>query len=104
MVLFSFKPGADPARRDALLREYATFPALHPAMRHFTLGRNISERDQAFEYAFTVEFASEADLKAYLNSPEHEAHVAERFRPLVASRAIVSYEVADGAITDLFPA
>lgn len=102
MVFFSFKPDADPAKREALLREYAAFPSVHPAMRNFTLGRNISERDRTFEYAFTVEFESEADLKAYLNSREHEEHVALRFRPLIAARAIVSYEVADGALTDLF--
>ena len=102
MVLFAFKPEVDAERRVRLLREYTTFPALHPAMRNFTLGRNISERDQTFEYAFTVEFGSSAELKAYLNSREHEEHVVERFRPLIASRAIVSYEVADGAVTDLF--
>ncbi len=102
MVFFSFKPDVDQAGRDTLLREYTTFPKLHPKMRGFTLGRNISERDQAFEYAFTVEFESESDLKAYLNSREHEEHVVHRFRPLIATRAIVSYEVASGAITNLF--
>ena len=49
-----------------------------------------------------LEFDSEAELKAYLNSREHEEHVTQRFRPLIASRAIVSYEVAHGAVTDLF--
>ena len=104
MVFFSFKPDVDPSRRDALLREYTTFPAVYPTMRNFTLGRNISQRDQTFEYAFTVEFEGEGDLRAYLNSREHEDHVVERFRPLIAARAIVSYEVADGALTDLFGA
>ena len=102
MVLFSFKPDADRARCDALLREYTTFPSLHPAMRNFTLGRNISERDQTFQYGFTMEFETEAELKAYLNSREHEEHVTQRFRPLIAARAIVSYAVAEGAVTDLF--
>ena len=102
MVLFAFKPDVSAERRDELLREYTTFPQLHPAMRNFTIGRNISERDQTFEYAFTVEFGTEAELKAYLGSRQHEEHVVERFRPLISKRAIVSYEVADGAVTDLF--
>ena len=71
-------------------------------MRNFTIGRNISERDGTFEYAFSVEFGNETELKNYLNSPEHEEHVVERFRPLISARAIVSYEVAEGAVTDLF--
>ena len=102
MVLFTFKPEVSAEGRERLLREYTTFPRLHPAMRNFTIGRNISERDQSFEYAFTVEFGTLLELKAYLNSREHEEHVVERFRPLISARAIVSYEVADGAVTDLF--
>jgi heme-degrading monooxygenase HmoA len=102
MVLFRFRPEVPAQTRDTLLREYVGFPQIHPTMRNFTLGRNISQRDQSYEYAFTVEFDSEADLKDYLNSREHEAHVIERFRPLIEARAIVSYEVAAGAVTDLF--
>ena len=104
IVLFSFRPEIAQKAREQLLREYTTFPKLHPAMKNFTLGRNISERDQTFEYAFTVEFETEAELKAYLNSAEHEEHVVERFRPVIAARAVASYEVADGAITNLKPA
>lgn len=102
MVLFAFKPDVSAERREVLLREYTTFPRLHPAMRDFTIGRNISERDQTFEYAFSVTFETETELKAYLNSREHEEHVVERFRPLISARAIVSYQVAEGDVTDLF--
>ena len=102
IVLFRFKPEADAVRCDRLLREYATFPTLYPAMRNFTLGRNISERDQAYAYAFTVEFDDVVALNAYLNSAGHEEHVRERFKPLIASRAIATFEVASGAVTDLF--
>lgn len=101
-VLFSFKPTAPKEAVEALLREYVTFPTIHTKMRNFTLGRNISQRDQTFEYAFNVDFDNETDLKDYLNSREHEEHVVERFRPLISARAIVSYEVADGAVTSLF--
>lgn len=101
-VLFSFKPTAPKEAVEALLREYPEFPKQHPKMRNFTLGKNISQRDQTFEYAFNVDFDNEQDLKDYLNSREHEEHVTERFRPLIAARAIVSYEVADGKVTNLF--
>lgn len=101
-VLFSFKPTASKEACEALLREYVDFPRIHEKMRNFTLGRNISQRDQTFEYAFNVDFDDEQDLKDYLNSREHEEHVVERFRPLVSVRAIVSYEVARGEVTNLF--
>lgn len=91
MVLFTFKPEAAPDRIAALLDEYARFPDIHRGMRNFSIGRNISERDQSYEWAFSVDFANEEALKAYLNSPEHEQHVVERFRPIIEKRAIASY-------------
>lgn len=100
-VFFRFKPEVPAEARQKLLKEYTTFPAQFPAMRNFTLGENRSERDDTFEYAFSVEFDSEDELKQYLNSREHEEHVVERFRPLIAQRAIVSYEVAPDRITTL---
>ena len=93
-VFFSLRPDAPPDKVAALLDEYARFPALHPGMRRFSIGRNISERDQTFDWAFSVEFESETELKAYLNSDLHEEHVTQRFRPIVSRRAIVSYVVA----------
>lgn len=100
-VFFSFKPDVPAETRNALLREYTTFPAQFPAMRNFTLGANISQRDTTYQYAFSVEFDTEDELKAYLNSREHEEHVVERFRPVISGRAIVSYEVASGKVTTL---
>ncbi len=91
-VAFRFKPDAPEDRKTALLAEYGTFPSRYPSMRNFQFGPNISERDDRFEYGFTVEFETEAALKAYLNSPSHEEHVSLRFRPLIAERAIVSFE------------
>lgn len=91
MVVFTFKPDAAPEKTAALLKEYESFPSVHPGMKNFSVGRNISERDQSFQWGFSVDFESEADLKAYLNSALHEEHVVERFRPIVEQRAIVSY-------------
>lgn len=97
IVVFSFKPDAPEHLKQALLDEYSTFPSHYPAMRNFQAGHNISERDGTFEYGFTVEFETVGELKSYLNSPSHEEHVSERFRPLIARRAIVSFEVGPAA-------
>jgi antibiotic biosynthesis monooxygenase (ABM) superfamily enzyme len=91
-VAFRFKPSASAQLREDILAELRTFPAHYPAMRNWNDGRNISKRDQTFEYGFTVEFDKEEELLAYLNSERHEHFVRERFRPNVETRAIVSFE------------
>ncbi len=92
LVAFRFKPGISDDTRDSILAEMRTFPKRFPAMRNWADGKNISKRDQMFEYAFVVEFDAEAELLSYLNSEEHERFVKERFRPYVETRAIVSFE------------
>jgi hypothetical protein len=91
-VAFSFKRDTADETRDGILSELRTFPARFPAMKNWRDGRNISRRDQTFEYAFAVEFDSEVELLAYLNSGEHECFVKERFRPNIEARAIISFE------------
>jgi hypothetical protein len=101
LLMFRFRPDAPEHARAALLREYRDFPKIFPWMRNFTLGRNASKRDKTFEYAFSIDFDSQADLDRYLSSKEHEEHVVLRFRPLIESRAIVSYEVPGDGVTTL---
>ncbi len=78
--------------RENLLTELAAFPSLYPQMRHWRLGRNISERDQTFEYAFVVEFDGLEGLNQYLTSESHELFVLSRWQPLVSRRSICSFE------------
>ena len=101
LLMFRFRSDAPEPARAALLREYRDFPKTFPWMRNFTLGRNASKRDQTFDYAFSIDFDSQADLDRYLSSKEHEEHVVLRFRPLVEARAIASYEVPDDSVTAL---
>jgi len=92
MVAFRFRPEIPEGDRQAMIDELNTFPSHYPAMQRWALGRNVSQRDDTFTHAFSVEFAAEADLLAYLNSERHETFVRERFRPQVEARAIVSFE------------
>ena len=62
-------------------------------MRSFSVGVNESHRDQRYTHGFTVEFADFDELDVYLTSEEHERFVADRFAPVVAERAIVSFAV-----------
>ena len=92
LVAFRFRGDADAAARVALLDELRELPAQYPAMIDFRLGENVSNRDDRFSHAFTVRFASIELLDAYLGSAQHEALVADRFRPVVEERAIVTFE------------
>ncbi|MFF5261929.1 Dabb family protein [Actinomadura viridis] len=94
-LAFRFRTDVSAEDAAAVLAELETFPARYPAMRNWSLGRNISTRDSTFTHAFSVEFATDADLRAYLESESHERFVRERWRPVVDKQAIVSYETSD---------
>jgi len=94
-VAFSFADDVPEIERQAILDELDRFPSHYPAMRRWASGPNISKRDPTFTHAFSIEFDQEADLVAYLDSPRHEEFVRERFRPSIARRVIVSFEVPD---------
>ncbi len=66
-------------------------PSRFPAMKRFGLGNNISERDNTFSHVMTMEFTGIDELRAYLNSDEHESFIRSSFRPATDARAIASY-------------
>ena len=93
MVVFRFKPDTPADVQAELLQSMGELPKYFPAMKRFGLGVNVSERDQKYSHAMTMEFDTIEELKAYLNSDYHEGSTATRFRPVVQERAIVSYEL-----------
>lgn len=92
IVLFRFTDESTADQRTALLDELDGFPQRFPDMQRWTMGVNRSSRDDRFTHGFVVEFEDEQRLENYLRSDAHESFVRERFRPIIAERAIVSYE------------
>jgi len=92
MLLWRFLPEVSQATKTALIDELNALPSHFPQMHNWTLGTNISERDDTFTHAFVVEFDSADELNAYLHSALHEEFVSERWRQHIAQRAIVSFE------------
>lgn len=92
MLLWRFLPEVSQATKAALIEELNTLPSHFPQMHNWTLGTNISERDDTFTHAFSVDFDSADELNAYLRSARHEEFVSERWRQHIAQRAIVSFE------------
>ena len=93
IVLFRFRDDVSEADRDSLLAELDGFPDEFPQMRNWMCGVNRSARDDRFSHAFVVDFDSDADLQAYLSSERHETFVHDRWRPIIAERAIVTLHV-----------
>src|SRR5262249_18608349 len=91
---FRFKDDVDTDTRDEILAALGAFPGRYPTMQGFSLGENISNRDATFTHTMSVDFDSEDELLAYLSSESHETFVRERWRPVIAQRAITSYEFA----------
>ena len=90
VVMFRFQDNVPQDERQSVLDALALFPQRFPSMRNWVCGVNRSERDDRFSHMFAVEFATEDDLRSYLSSEEHEHFVTERWRPVIAERAIVS--------------
>lgn len=90
MLAFRFRDDVEQEQRAAILAELETFPSVHPQIRDFTLGENISDRDTSMSHAFTMVFDSEDDARAYLRSDEHEQFVRERWRPVIEQQVIAT--------------
>lgn len=98
MLSFRFNDDVDPATRDAILDELRSFPSRYPTMQGFSLGQNISRRDSTFTHTMSVDFDSEEELLGYLSSDTHETFVRDKWHPVIAQRAITSYEYRPSSI------
>jgi catechol 2,3-dioxygenase-like lactoylglutathione lyase family enzyme len=92
---FRFKDEVPDEARAAVLAELSTFPERYPAMRNWSMGRNISTRDSTFTHSMSVEFDTNDELLAYLSSDSHERFVRQAWQPVIAQQVIVSYEYTE---------
>lgn len=93
VVTFRFKDDVDEQTRQGILDEIASFPDHYSQMHNFSLGDNISSREQRMTHAFMIEFVDQDELMEYLSSERHEAFVRERWRPVIETQAIAALEV-----------
>ncbi|PZT97929.1 MAG: hypothetical protein DI630_20710 [Gordonia sp. (in: high G+C Gram-positive bacteria)] len=91
-VAFSFRPEVSDPHRERIIAQLNSFPEQYPTMRNWMLAPNISNRDTTMSHAFIVEFASRADLDAYLTGAPHETFVREVWRPVIETQTIVTLE------------
>lgn len=96
-ISFRFKEEIAEADRQRILDELTTFPSLYPQMRNWHVGRNISTRDSTFTHTMSIEFDTEADLLAYVNSETHENFVRQVWRPLIDRQTVVAHHYDIGS-------
>ncbi len=63
-----------------------------PELKSFTMGRNVSPRDDQFTHSLVTDFDDLAACMAYVNDPRHVAVVDAHIKPYVKARAIVDYD------------
>jgi len=63
-----------------------------PEILAFSMGRNISPRDDRFTHSLVSEFADMDAVMAYVNHPLHQDVVKTHLAPFMTDRAIIDYE------------
>jgi hypothetical protein len=103
VVLFRPKPDLTDAQRREFLTalQYAltNIPLITRARvgRRITLGRVYDRQNvEQFPYAAILEFHTEADLRAYLDHPAHEA-LGAQFYTRSAGALVCDFELLDGS-------
>lgn len=80
-------------QEEKLLAAFRALERLVPEVKAFTMGRNISDRDQTYTHCLVSEFEDMAAVGRYLQHPAHVAAVKEHLEPVLEKRAVVDYEV-----------
>jgi len=92
VVLFKFKPEADQARVDAIVKAFGELPSQISEIQEYEWGTNNSPENlnKELTHCFLVTFKSEADRDAYLVHPVHKKFV-EFLKPSLADVTVVDY-------------
>jgi len=85
--------GADKAENAReMTRHLKALPAAIPEIRHLEVGLNVKDSERAADVVLYSEFASPANLAAYIQHPAHQ-EVATFVRGIVSETRVVDYEV-----------
>jgi hypothetical protein len=63
-----------------------------PGLRGYRVGPDLGLAPGNHQYAIVADFDSIEDFLTYRDHPAHRAVLAERIRPILATRAAVQYE------------
>jgi hypothetical protein len=93
VVMFEFTEGTTDEQIAAMTAGLETLPGLIPEIREYHVGPDLGLNEGNHRYAVVADFATEADYLTYRDHPAHLAVIAERVRPILATRAAVQFGI-----------
>src|SRR5690348_10463483 len=106
IVLFRPKPTLTSAEREALINSLRDAVSGIPSIRRTQIGKRLllnrpgyeTQMAEHYEYSAILEFDSEADLRAYLDHPAHDALGKMLF---TSADAVLAYDFTSVATEEL---
>lgn len=77
----------------ALLAAFNGLMGVIPELKSFSMGRNVSDRDQTYSHCLVAEMEDMEAVGRYLRHPAHEGAIEGHLKAVMVGRAIVDYEV-----------
>jgi hypothetical protein len=93
VATFVFSEGATDEQVAAVSEGLAGLPAQIPEIGDYHFGPDLGLNEGNHHFAVVADFASVDDYLVYRDHPAHQAVLAERIRPILASRAAVQYGI-----------
>ena len=93
IVLLKLQDTATDADRAAILEGLATLPGRIPSLRSYVFGPDAGLAEAGADVAVVADFD---DVAGYEQYRDHEAHlevIAERIKPVLATRTASQYEI-----------
>jgi hypothetical protein len=75
----------------AMLAAFRALEGQIPELRSFTIGRNVSDRDQSYTHCLVAEMDDMDAVGRYLVHPAHKAAVDDHLAPIMEHRIVVDY-------------
>jgi len=89
IVLFTWADDATDEQKAAVPEALKTLPGLIPQIKSYTFGQDAGINQGNYDFAVVADFDSVDDYLVYRDHPDHQAVIAERIKPILASRAAV---------------
>lgn len=92
VALFVWNDDATDAAKVAVAEGLTALPAVIGSIREYRIGVDAGLAEGNSDFAVVADFDDVAGFLVYRDHPEHQRVLAERIRPILASRAAVQYE------------
>lgn len=93
VATFVFRDDATDEQIAAVTEGLAALPAQIPEIGAYRIGPDLGLNEGNHHYAVVADFESIDGYLAYRDHPAHQAVLAARIRPILASRAAVQYDI-----------